>query len=169
MMARELFPAFLFIIGAILVLNRKGVGTMGDEHDVRNGMRNQSIVLIDGVCHLCQGLVRFIIPRDPKARFLFAPLQSEVSQKLLNEAGHTPGQLSTVVLLENGVYYTESAAVLRIARRLRFPWPAAYLFILVPRPLRNALYRLVARNRYRWFGRDELCLLPTPDIRRRFL
>lgn len=134
-----------------------------------NEMKGKSVVLIDGVCHLCQGLVRFIIPRDPKGRFLFASLQSEVAAKLLNGAGLESGQLSTVVLLEDGVYYTESAAVLRIARKLRFPWPAAYLFILVPRSLRNALYKLVARNRYRWFGRDEQCLLPTPEIRQRFL
>lgn len=134
-----------------------------------NEMKGKSVVLIDGVCHLCQGLVRFIIPRDPKGRFLFASLQSEVVAKLLNGAELEAGQLSTVVLLEDGVYYTESAAVLRIARRLRFPWPAAYLFILVPRPLRNALYKLVARNRYRWFGRDEQCMLPTPEIRQRFL
>ncbi len=132
-------------------------------------MKGKSVVLIDGVCHLCQGLVRFIIPRDPKGRFLFASLQSEVAAKLLNGAGLESGQLSTVVLLEDGVYYTESAAVLRIARKLRFPWPAAYLFILVPRSLRNALYKFVARNRYRWFGRDEQCLLPTPEIRQRFL
>ncbi|MNC72147.1 hypothetical protein D3C75_1231620 [compost metagenome] len=87
----------------------------------------------------------------------------------MNDSSLVPGQLSTVVLLENGVCYTESAAVLRIARRLRFPWPAAYLFIIIPRPLRDALYRLVARNRYRWFGRDEQCMVPTPEIRKRFL
>jgi predicted DCC family thiol-disulfide oxidoreductase YuxK len=132
-------------------------------------LNHKSIVLIDGVCHLCQGLVRFIIPRDPKAKFLFAPLQSEMAATLMNDAGLKPGSLNTVVLLENGVYYTESAAVLRIARRLRFPWPMAYLFILVPRSLRDALYRYVARNRYRWFGRDEQCLLPTPEIKKRFL
>ncbi|KWX85906.1 thiol-disulfide oxidoreductase DCC [Paenibacillus riograndensis] len=132
-------------------------------------LTNKSVVLIDGVCHLCQGLVRFIIPRDPQGRILFAPLQSEISRKLTNDSGLVPGQLSTVVLLENGVCYTESAAVLRIARKLRFPWPAAYLFIIIPRPLRDALYRLVARNRYRWFGRDEQCMIPTPEIRKRFL
>ncbi|QQZ63686.1 thiol-disulfide oxidoreductase DCC family protein [Paenibacillus sonchi] len=132
-------------------------------------LTNKAVVLIDGVCHLCQGLVRFIIPRDPQGRILFAPLQSEISRKLMNDSGLVPGQLSTVVLLENGVCYTESAAVLRIARRLRFPWPAAYLFIIIPRPLRDALYRLVARNRYRWFGRDEQCMVPTPEIRKRFL
>lgn len=132
-------------------------------------MQGKSIVLIDGVCHLCQGLVRFIVPRDPRANFMFASLQSEPAKELLR-AGSLPGnQLNTVVLVENGCYYTESAAVLRIARRLRFPWPLAYVFILVPKPLRNALYRLVARNRYRWFGRDEQCLLPSPDLKRRFL
>ncbi|OMD98423.1 thiol-disulfide oxidoreductase DCC [Paenibacillus odorifer] len=134
-----------------------------------NLMKGKSIVLIDGVCHLCQGVVRFIIPRDPEAKFLFAPLQNEIAAKLMKESGLQPGQLNTVILLENGVYYTESAAVLRIARKLRFPWPAAYVFILVPRPLRNALYRYVAKNRYRWFGRDERCMLPTPEIKRRFL
>jgi len=134
-----------------------------------NLTKDKSIVLIDGVCHLCQGVVRFIIPRDPDAKFLFAPLQNEIAAKLMKESGLQPGQLNTVILLENGVYYTESAAVLRIARKLRFPWPAAYVFILVPRPLRNALYRYVAKNRYRWFGRDEQCMLPTPEIKRRFL
>lgn len=115
------------------------------------------------------GVVRFIIPRDPDAKFLFAPLQNEIAAKLMKESGLQPGQLNTVILLENGVYYTESAAVLRIARKLRFPWPVTYVFILVPRPLRNALYRYVAKNRYRWFGRDEQCMLPTPEIKRRFL
>ncbi len=145
---------------------KRGCGKMEEEQNKTGG---KSIVLIDGVCHLCQGLVRFIIPRDPKARFLFAPLQSETAGGMLSAGGLGSDQLNTVVLVENGTCYTESAAVLRIARGLRFPWPAAYIFILVPRPLRDALYRLVARNRYRWFGRDEQCLLPTPEIRKRFL
>ncbi|MFC3748508.1 thiol-disulfide oxidoreductase DCC family protein [Paenibacillus sp. GCM10012306] len=135
--------------------------------DVR--LHDKSVVLIDGVCHLCQGLVRFIIPRDPDAKFMFAPLQSEIATGLLRDGGLEPGKLDTVVLVENGRYYTESAAALRIARGLRFPWPLAYVFILVPRSLRDILYRYVARNRYRWFGRDEQCLLPTPEIRKRFL
>lgn len=128
-----------------------------------------SIVLIDGVCHLCGWLVTFIIPRDPAGRFRFAPLQSDIGRKLLQQGGLDADRLDTVVLVEKGEYYTESAAALRILRGLRFPWPAAYLLITVPAPLRNRLYRYVARNRYRWFGRDEQCLLPTPDIRRRFL
>lgn len=132
-------------------------------------LENKSVVLIDGVCHLCQGLVRFIVPRDPAGHFLFAPLQSETGTRLLRDGGLEPGKLDTVVLIQNGQYYTESAAALRIARGLRSPWPLAYAFFLIPRPLRDALYRYVARNRYRWFGRDEQCLIPTPEIRRRFL
>lgn len=129
----------------------------------------QAVVLIDGVCNLCQGLVRFIIPRDPNGRIKFASLQSDKGRELLLAAGLEADRLDTVVLLENGRVYTESSAVLRIASRLRFPWPAAYAFVIVPRPLRNMLYRVVARNRYRWFGRDEACLLPSPDIKSRFL
>ncbi|ASA19548.1 thiol-disulfide oxidoreductase DCC family protein [Paenibacillus donghaensis] len=139
------------------------------DKELEGKLQGKSVVLIDGVCHLCQGVVRFIIPRDPEARFLFASLQSEAVQALLPADGLTSGPLSTVVLLENGVQYTQSAAVLRIARRLRFPWPLAYLFIAVPRIVRDALYRYVARNRYRWFGKDEQCMLPTPEVRDRFL
>ncbi|AIQ11743.1 thiol-disulfide oxidoreductase DCC [Paenibacillus durus] len=128
-----------------------------------------SIVLIDGVCHLCGWLTTFIIPRDPEGRFRFAPLQSDIGRKLLEKGGLDAHRLDTVVLIEKGRYYTESAAALRILRRLRFPWPAVYLFIAVPAPLRNKLYRYVAKNRYRWFGRDDHCLVPTPEIRGRFL
>ncbi|SET95532.1 thiol-disulfide oxidoreductase DCC family protein [Paenibacillus sp. NFR01] len=133
------------------------------------GVENKTVVLIDGVCHLCQGLVRFIVRRDPQGHCLFAPLQSEIGAELMQKARLDAGQLNTVVVMENGTVYTESGAVLRIFRRLRFPWPAAYAFVLVPVPLRNAVYRYVARNRYRWFGRDEACLLPTPEVRKRFL
>lgn len=128
-----------------------------------------AVVLIDGVCHLCQGLVKFIIKRDPKAAFRFATLQGAAGRRMVSSAGMDPNRLDTVVLVERGAVYTESAAALRIARKLRFPWPVLYVFIAVPRPLRDAVYRYVARNRYRWFGRDEVCLLPTPDLRRRLV
>ncbi|WP_151732998.1 thiol-disulfide oxidoreductase DCC family protein ['Paenibacillus yunnanensis' Narsing Rao et al. 2020] len=127
------------------------------------------IVLIDGVCHLCQAIVRFIIPRDPHGHIRFASLQSESGRSFLKAGGLSESELSTVVVVENGRYYTESAAALRIARRLRPPWPLAYLLAAVPAPLRDAVYRLVAKNRYRWFGRDEQCLVPTAEIRQRFL
>lgn len=130
---------------------------------------HEAVVLIDGVCHLCQGLTRFILQRDPAGTFHFASLQSDIGEMLLKEGGLPVDVIDTVVLIEDGRYYTKSAAALRIVRRLKFPWPFLYGLIIIPSPIRNALYRWVARNRYRWFGKDEMCLLPTPDIKDRFL
>jgi predicted DCC family thiol-disulfide oxidoreductase YuxK len=123
------------------------------------------VVLFDGVCNLCNGAVRFIIARDPGARFRFASLQSDVGRRLLKDDGPP----ETIVLLEKGKIYSKSSAVLRIAWGLRFPWPLLYAFIVVPRPLRDLVYDWVARHRYRWFGKQETCLLPTPALRNRFL
>ncbi len=132
MRARELSRVFVFPgirLGPLGYAEQtRGVWIM--EHRYGGG-EGQAVVLIDGVCHLCQGLVRFIIPRDPKGIFKFAALQSEAGRELLITAGLETDRLNTVVLLDNGRFYTESSAVLRIARRLRFPWPAAYIFILI--------------------------------------
>ncbi|PAD77595.1 thiol-disulfide oxidoreductase DCC family protein [Paenibacillus campinasensis] len=138
-------------------------------HNHKDPQSPHAIVLIDGVCHLCQGLTRFIIQRDPDGYFHFASLQSDAGQELLRQGGLPEDMSETMVLIEDGTYYTRSTAALRIVRRLRFPWPLLYIAVAVPRPLRNQLYRMVARNRYRWFGKSEECLIPTPDIRRRFL
>ncbi|MED5019285.1 thiol-disulfide oxidoreductase DCC family protein [Paenibacillus chibensis] len=138
----------------------------------RHGETNQDterIVLVDGVCHLCQGLTRFIIERDPHAKFRFASLQSDVGAELLRKGGLPVDEVDTVVLIENGNYYVRSAAVLRIFRQMRMPWPLLYAFAFVPLPLRDRMYRYVARNRYRWFGKEEQCMLPTPELRKRFL
>lgn len=131
--------------------------------------RNEHVILFDGVCHLCQGAVKFIIKRDPVGRFRFASLQSQAGSRLLQAAGSQEESLDSVVLIEQGQYYTRSAAALRIARGLRYPWPLLYAFILVPRGLRDAVYRYVAKHRYRWFGKDETCLVPTRELKERFL
>ncbi|MEF2967085.1 thiol-disulfide oxidoreductase DCC family protein [Paenibacillus sp. M1] len=129
-----------------------------------------AVVLFDGVCHLCQGAVKFIIRRDPRGRFKFASLQSEAGRRLSGEEAEPSGTPGTIVLIDrNGASYTRSTAALRIAKGLKFPWPLLYGFILVPRPIRDAVYRWIAANRYRWFGKDEACLVPTPEIRGRFL
>ncbi|MGN7358592.1 thiol-disulfide oxidoreductase DCC family protein [Paenibacillus sp. SAF-054] len=141
---------------------------MKDQHGPETGSIER-IVLIDGVCHLCQGLTRFIIERDPHAKFRFASLQSDIGAELLKKGGLPPDEVDTVVLIEDGQYYVRSAAVLRIFRQMRMPWPLLYIFVILPRPLRDTMYRYVARNRYRWFGKDEQCLLPTPELRKRFL
>jgi len=115
----------------------------------------ERVVLFDGVCNLCNGLVQFIIRRDPHARFQFAAMTSFAAD--------------TIVLVEDGRRYERSAAVLRIARQLRAPWPLLFAFIVVPRPLRDWAYDAVARRRYRWFGRRETCMVPTPELRARFV
>lgn len=125
------------------------------------------IVLFDGVCNLCNGSVRFIIRRDLRRRLRFAPLQSETARRLL--AGAPADLPDSLVLVERGRVWTRSSAVLRIAKGLRWPWPLAYALVAIPRPLRDWLYTRVARNRYRWFGRRDDCMVPTPELRARFL
>jgi predicted DCC family thiol-disulfide oxidoreductase YuxK len=127
------------------------------------------LVLFDGVCNLCSGSVQFILQRDREARFRFASLQSELGRKIQAEHGLDPGAPSSVLFLEEGRLYRESDAVLRIARRLPGAWKLLAAFKLVPRPLREGLYRWIARNRYRWFGKADTCWLPTPELRGRFL
>jgi predicted DCC family thiol-disulfide oxidoreductase YuxK len=131
--------------------------------------RDSSVVLFDGVCNLCNAAVRFVIDRDPNARFRFAALDSEAARALLQTAPLPAALLDSIVLVEEEGVFTRSDAALRIARRLTFPWPLAYVFILVPRVLRDALYDWIARHRYRWFGRRETCMLPTPELKGRFL
>jgi predicted DCC family thiol-disulfide oxidoreductase YuxK len=135
------------------------------------------LVLFDGVCNLCSALVTFVIDRDPGAVFRFASLQSAAGQAALRAHGRVtePGEQrvqgapDTVVLIEDGHVYERSTAALRVARRLRGPWPALYALVVVPRPLRDAVYRWIARHRYAWFGRTETCRVPTPELRSRFL
>jgi predicted DCC family thiol-disulfide oxidoreductase YuxK len=127
-----------------------------------------AVVLFDGVCNLCNGVVRFVIPRDPRGHIRFAALQSEAAQRLMAETGVTGGA-DSIVLVEGRRACVRSEAALRIARRLRFPWPLLYGFVIVPRPVRDGIYDLVARNRLRWFGRRDVCLVPGPETRDRFL
>jgi predicted DCC family thiol-disulfide oxidoreductase YuxK len=125
-------------------------------------------VLFDGVCNVCNGLVQFIIKRDPGALFQFASLQSDEAQQLL-DVYQQPSSLDSIVLLHKGKVYTESTAILQICRKLTGLWKLLYALIVIPKPIRNGLYRWFARNRYRWFGQQESCMIPTPEIRQRFL
>lgn len=128
-----------------------------------------AIVLFDGVCNLCNASVRFILRRDPHGRFRFAALQSDSGRRLLAEHGLPADALSTVVVVADGRVYTRSDAALRIARGLAGGWPALGALRVVPRFLRDAAYRAVAASRYRVFGRRDECMLPTPELRARFL
>jgi predicted DCC family thiol-disulfide oxidoreductase YuxK len=128
-----------------------------------------SVVLFDGVCNLCNGFVQFVIARDPAGRFRFAALQSEAARRLLGRRDTPQEWPDSIVLVEDGGVFTRSTAVLRVARALRFPWPLACAFLGVPRPLRDWVYDLIARKRYDWFGRRDVCIVPTPDLRARFI
>jgi len=137
--------------------------------------QKERIILFDGVCNMCNGAVRFIIKRDRRERFRFAALQSEAGQRLLAAAGVDGVGIDSVVLIEQEAAaprtraFVQSTAALRIACGLDGTWPLWYAFIVVPRPLRDLVYRFIARNRYRWFGKRDACMLPTPELRRRFI
>jgi predicted DCC family thiol-disulfide oxidoreductase YuxK len=126
-------------------------------------------ILFDGVCNLCHASVNFIIDRDPKSRFRFAALQWPSGRALIKACGRDPDVLDTLVLVEDGRCYTRSTAALRIARHLPGAWPLLAVFLAVPKPLRDPIYRLISRRRYRWFGRQDACRVPTPDLQERFL
>lgn len=127
-------------------------------------------VLFDGVCNLCNSSIQFVIRRDPApATFRFAALQSEAGRRLQREHGLDEHALDTVVLIEDGSAFVRSSAALRIARRLGFPWSLASALLIVPRPIRDAVYGWISRNRYRWFGQRDACMVPTPELRSRFL
>jgi predicted DCC family thiol-disulfide oxidoreductase YuxK len=131
--------------------------------------RDRPVVLFDGVCNLCSASVQFLIEHDPHGKLRFAPLQSETAQTLLEAVGFTDYDFDTIVLIEGEEYYTKSDAALRIARRLERPWSLLWAGRYVPRALRDAAYDVVASSRYAVFGEKDRCMVPTPEVRDRFL
>lgn len=128
-----------------------------------------AIVLFDGECNFCDASVQFIIQRDSRGYFNYASLQSDVGQKLLTEF-HIPKETDSFVLVEDGKAYIKSAAALQITRHLDGAWKFLYALIIVPAPLRNFVYDYIAANRYKWFGKKaDHCMLPSPEVRQRFL
>ena len=132
-------------------------------------MKDHHIILFDGVCNLCNGSVNFILARDPREVFLFSPVQSAFAKELLARHGLAGIGNDSFVLLKNEKYYLRSDAALQISREMRGVWPLLYGLRIVPKPLRDAAYNLVARNRYKLFGRKECCMVPTPALKRRFI
>ncbi|MFS0644468.1 thiol-disulfide oxidoreductase DCC family protein [Siminovitchia sp. 179-K 8D1 HS] len=126
------------------------------------------IVLFDGECNFCDASVQFIIKNDPKGNIHFASLQSDIGQKLL-KAQNVPSHVDSMIVIEEDKVYYKSAAVLRIGRYLNAPWKWLYPLIMIPSPIRNPFYDLIAKNRYKWFGKKESCMLPPPEVRARFL
>jgi predicted DCC family thiol-disulfide oxidoreductase YuxK len=129
----------------------------------------RAIILFDGICHLCNRFVQFVIARDTRNVFTFGALQSEHAKTLLAPFNFESQKLSTVVLLQNGNLYTQSTAALRIVKELHGFWRWLYVFIIVPPFLRDAVYSLVAKYRYNIFGKRDSCMVPTATLRERFL
>lgn len=128
-----------------------------------------TIVVFDGQCLLCNGWVRFLLRHDRRGRLRYASIQGRTGQQLLADAGLRVEGLQTLLLVEDGRSWQHTGAIIRLLDRLGGPWRLAWLVWCVPAPLRDALYRLVARNRYRWFGKSQACMLPQPGERDRFL
>ncbi len=128
-----------------------------------------AIVLFDGVCNFCNASVNFVIERDKVGYFKFAPLQSEIGEELMAKHGINTADTDSVIVVENDRAYTHSSGALRIAKQLDGIWSWTYAFIAVPKPIRDLAYRMFAKHRYRLFGRQDACMMPTPEIRARFL
>ncbi len=131
-------------------------------------MKKENIILFDGVCNLCNASVLFVIERDKKNVFQFASLQSSFGQQVLKKHQLSSSDFDSMILLQDGTIHQRSDAALRIAKELSGAWKLLYGFIIVPRFIRNGVYNFVARNRYKWFGKQEACMIPTPELKAKF-
>lgn len=132
-------------------------------------METQPVILFDGVCNFCNGAVNFVIKRDKRSRIRFATMQSDAARELLAPYHWPVDDMKSFLFIENGKLYDRSTAALRVCRYLRGGWPLCYGLIIVPKFIRDGIYNWVARNRYKWFGQKDQCMVPTPDVRARFL
>lgn len=132
-------------------------------------LNNEPVVLFDGVCNLCNGSVTFIIRRDRTMKLKFASLQSEFGQEQMRRFNLPISSLNSVFLIKDGRLFQKSNAALEIVRMLDGLWPVFYVFKIVPKIMRDFIYDLIAENRYRWFGKKEECMIPTPDMKTRFV
>lgn len=126
------------------------------------------VILFDGECNLCNGAVQFVIRHDKKHIFRFAALQSVFGQTL-KQTHSIPASLDSFLLLDNNKLYSQSAAALRVTKRLNGLWPVLYAFIIIPPFIRNGIYNFIARNRYKWFGKRDHCMIPTAELKSLFI
>lgn len=132
-------------------------------------MYQHSIILFDGVCNLCNGAVQFVIRRDNKNQFLFASLQSEEGKQILKEHNFPMNRMDSFFLVEGGKVYDRSTAALKVVKKLSGLWGLLYGFIILPKFIRDGVYNWIAKNRYQWFGRKDKCMIPTPELKAKFL
>jgi len=132
--------------------------------------KNKKIILFDGVCNLCSSSVQFVIEHDKKDIFRFVPLQSDLGRQITDHIGIDQKHIDSVILYEPGVaYYYKSNAALEIAKNLGGFFHLGTLFKIIPTAIRNRLYDYIAKNRYKWYGKQQECLIPTPELKAKFL
>ena len=130
----------------------------------------EKIILFDGICNLCNSAIQFVIKRDKKNLYRFAPLQSDTAKALLQERGIDTSKIDSIILIDpNTAYYTKSSAALEIGKTFGGGWRLIGVFEWVPGPVRDWVYDLIAKNRYRWFGKQNECMVPTPELKAKFL
>lgn len=134
-----------------------------------NNFNNKLIILFDGVCNLCNSSVNFIIKHDAKEQFLFASLQSDAAKEILLQFSTKKLTLDSIILIDGKNIYEKSSAALQISKHLNGGYKLLYGFIIIPKFIRDWLYNIIAENRYKWFGKKEKCMIPTSEIRNRFL
>ncbi len=132
-------------------------------------IESHKIILFDGVCNLCNGAINFVIKKDKKNIFKFAPLQSEIGEALLSKFQIDTSNVDSIILVDGENYYAKSSAALRISKELYGGYPLLYGFIILPRFIRDLVYDYIAKNRYKWFGKKESCMIPTPELKEKFL
>ncbi|AMC09955.1 hypothetical protein Lupro_01195 [Lutibacter profundi] len=134
-----------------------------------NNFNNKLIIFFDGVCNLCNSSVNFIIKHDNKEQFLFASLQSDAAKEILLQFSTKKLTLDSIILVDNGNIYEKSSAILQISKHLNGGYKLLYCFVIVPKFIRDWVYNYIAKNRYKWFGKKENCMVPTPEIKDRFI
>jgi len=130
---------------------------------------DQPVILFDGVCNFCNSSINFIIKQDKKRIFRFAALQSIAGKELLEKYKLPEGYLESFILIDDGKAYKSSSAGLKLYNKLPWYWKWLQIFWIVPRFIRDGVYGIVARNRYKWFGKKEVCMIPSPEVKNRFL
>ena len=136
---------------------------------MKQELKDKTILLFDGYCNLCHSSVQFVLKHEKKPDLYFSSLQSPLGIELLNKYSIDPNETDSLVLIENNKAFTKSSAALRLSKHLKGIYPLAFCFIIVPPFIRNCVYDYIAKNRYKWYGKKDSCMVPNPDLNKRFL
>lgn len=136
---------------------------------IKEIVKKHPIVFFDGICNLCNTSIQLIIKNDRKNKFLFAQLQSDKVKEFLRQQEEDFSNTDSILLVTPKKIYTKSSAALKIAKDLKGFYPLLYIFYIIPKPIRDVVYDLIAKNRYKWFGKEESCMIPTAALKNKFL